>query len=577
MASFTQIVAVFASGSAAADGGGGLRRDQRGAILVPAVAMGAMLVGALYYVASVGDAVIFRTQLQDAADTTAFKSAVWHANGMNMITVLNVIMSIALGVFALLRIVEVIVLALCLIPPIFPVASKVLETLAIRVERAIFNGVDKTLLVTHNLEKGVSMLTPWVAFGAAKSTPTAAETIWPVSLSLVPPVEFPARLESKLPGNVGVPRLPANGPAALPLQQDKFGNLCAKAFTILPKQLVAWLDGVKIPLLGNQLKKTTDAVLNDVATKVLGVGDGIFCQPAVGAFGTLIEMAADKLCGFANEKTESAEQAQADFEAEEERKREQANGGDSTRDNGADSNRTGTQTSGRSSSSRSGSSRGGAAGGGNICADVMKPFLAKLTDQLTFDRNVASAAMWAPAANGSPTTHVWSYAQATPRMWQTDRQGIAMAARGSKVPDIGDIPGASALGEFYFDCAAGWEHACEWDAMWAPGWTARLRRYRPPLRELADVGLNAVDVMLDELQRPLGEIVGEKVGEAVHAKTGLPAESPVSSFVGAFVDTFPFAQLYKENVASQIKFRRERSGLNEILNPRRYQNENEVH
>lgn len=527
-----------------------LMSDQRGAILVPAVAMGALLVGALYYVASVGDAIIFRTQLQDAADATAFKSAVWHARGMNMLVVLNVVMSIALGVFALLRIVEVIILILCLIPVLFPVCMPIFRTLVFNVEPKIFRGVNVALNVTHALQQGVSMLVPWVAFGDAKATPTAAETIWPVSLSMVPPAPMPPALASKLPGNVGRARLPEQGPGALPVQEDEFGTLCAKGFTIIPKQLAAWLGSV--PVVGGKLKETSDAILNDVARKVFGLGDGIFCQPAAGMMGKLIEFLGEKMCGFADGKQDAAEQDAERAQGEQGREGG-GRGGRGGRGNGDGSD---------------------AEGGGGTCADILSTILGELTDKTTFE--ATSAAIWAPAANGSPTTHIWSYAQATPRMWQTDQRGLAMAARG-RAPEIGEIKGSSALGEFYFDCAAGWEQACEWDAMWAPAWTARLRRYRSPARELADVGLSTADVALDELQRPLSEIVGEKAGEAFHSATGLPAEGPVSGLVTAFMDTFQINDLYTRYVANNIADARERSGIDEILNPRNHRNPNEVH
>jgi hypothetical protein len=539
----------------AARSGKSLACDERGAILVPAIAMGALLVGALYYVASVGDAIVFRTQLQDAADTTAFTGAVWHARGMNMIVVLNVIMSIALGVFALIRIVEVIVLILALIPPLFPVFSQVFRTLVTNVERPVFTGVNTALEVTSALQSGVSSLVPWVGFGAAKGTPTAADTIWPISMSMLPPIPTPPALQRKMPGNFGKNRLPEKGPGALPVQQDELGTLCSKAFMIIPKQLVAWIDGMNIPFVGDQLKETSDAILNDVARKVLGAGDGIFCQPAAGMIGKLLEMLSEKVCGFADARTDSAEQANQD-EADR-----------IARENGQEPP---SRDNDRGSRNRN---RGGSSGGS--CLGPLGSLLGELTDKNMF--KVSSAAIWAPAANGSPTTHIWSYAQATPRMWPTDQKGVAMAANGKASPNIGEIPGSSALGEFYFDCAAGWEHACEWDAMWAPGWTARLRRYRPPARELADVGLNTIDVTLDEFERGLGEIIGEKAGEAFHAKTGLPAEGPVSSIVTAFMDTFKVSELYDKFIARNIKDARESSGINELLNPRNSQNEHEVH
>jgi hypothetical protein len=526
-----------------------LLTDRRGAILVPAVVMGAVLVGALFYVAAVGDAIIFRTQLQDAADATAWKSAVWHARGMNALVVLNVVMSVALGVFALLRIVEVVLLICSLIPFVQAVAFPAFRTLAMNVEPKFFKFINTALKITHGLEGGVSAVVPWVAFGDAKGTPTSADTIWPVSLSLLPPVPSP-RARRGAANEAPRPRIPLVGPAALPVEEDEFGTLCSKGFMIIPHQAAELTR--HIPVVGDDLYKAEDAIFNDIARKVFGAGDGIFCQPIQGLLGQLLELLADKACGFVDSR---AQEKQDDVAAAEEQARAQS--GDDRRPR---PNNPGSRTNQR--------------GGG--CRDLIFKTL-KLDDIVSESRfEVSAARVWFPAANGSPLTHVWTWAEAPSRMWTRDQHGMSVAARG-KQPELGKIKGAVALAEFYYDCAAGWEHRCEWDAMWAPAWTARIRRYRPPLRELTDVGLSMLTVTLDELERSMSEVAGEKAGELLHEWTGLPAEGPLSTVVTSFINSWDWFQDINNYTKKIVKNARASSGLNDLLNPRNYSEPDRVH
>lgn len=68
-----------------------LQGDQRGMVLVVALPMAALLVACLWYLISVGDAVLHRERLQDTADATAFESAVLHARAMNTEVSLNLL------------------------------------------------------------------------------------------------------------------------------------------------------------------------------------------------------------------------------------------------------------------------------------------------------------------------------------------------------------------------------------------------------------------------------------------------------------------------------------------------------
>src|ERR1700722_17728302 len=84
-----------------------LRDDRRGAILVVAVFMAVFMVGCLWYLVGVGDAAIYREKMQDGSDATAFASAVYHARGMNIIAMLNLIMAAALAVLIAFKVAEV--------------------------------------------------------------------------------------------------------------------------------------------------------------------------------------------------------------------------------------------------------------------------------------------------------------------------------------------------------------------------------------------------------------------------------------------------------------------------------------
>ena len=84
----------------------GLIRGRGGATMVMGVFMAAFLVGMIYYVWGIGDAVLHRERMQDAADTAAFGAAVIHARGMNMLALLNMIMAALAMVSATLAVIS---------------------------------------------------------------------------------------------------------------------------------------------------------------------------------------------------------------------------------------------------------------------------------------------------------------------------------------------------------------------------------------------------------------------------------------------------------------------------------------
>ena len=100
-----------------------LRKDDDGAIMVIGVFMAVFLVGMLYYLMGLGQTMLFRQRMQDAADATAFSGAVMNARGMNLMVLINLIMALLLAILIIIRALQillgvalVIVTVLCAIP-----------------------------------------------------------------------------------------------------------------------------------------------------------------------------------------------------------------------------------------------------------------------------------------------------------------------------------------------------------------------------------------------------------------------------------------------------------------------------
>lgn len=66
--------------------------DQRGAIMIMGLFMATMIIGAMWYMKGIGDAIVFRDRMQESADHVVFSSAAVHARGMNLISVINLVM-----------------------------------------------------------------------------------------------------------------------------------------------------------------------------------------------------------------------------------------------------------------------------------------------------------------------------------------------------------------------------------------------------------------------------------------------------------------------------------------------------
>ena len=77
--------------------------------------MSCFLIGSLWFLIGIGDAIVFRDSMQEATDHATFTSAVLHAKGMNFISACNLIMLALIAVHILLGIAHDIALAVCIL------------------------------------------------------------------------------------------------------------------------------------------------------------------------------------------------------------------------------------------------------------------------------------------------------------------------------------------------------------------------------------------------------------------------------------------------------------------------------
>lgn len=88
-----------------------LLTDDRGAVMVIGVFMAMLVTGFLYYIIGIGNTIIYRERMQDAADVVAFGAAVTYAKGMNLVALINQIMALLVAIWIVFRVVQSIIMA----------------------------------------------------------------------------------------------------------------------------------------------------------------------------------------------------------------------------------------------------------------------------------------------------------------------------------------------------------------------------------------------------------------------------------------------------------------------------------
>jgi len=404
-----------------------LGRDGSGAITVSAVFMAAVLVGALWSVMGIGDAVLHRQSLQSSADAVAFTGAVYHARGMNLIALINVVMSGIMAVLVALKLVAALNLAAlvlscaasalcsvgvgCWAVPICAFTGDLAPEIESATEQYQRSVVDTLLPALSSSQRAIAVAMPYVAQAKAVA---AAEPDSPgperrgvmASQSLVP--------------------MDGSGEPGLPVEDEASSDLCARSgglaaeVAFSPFPFASWIAGV-----------TGDLV---------GAFPGHFCSGEGQLPLATEDRAVDQQCDLRRQVHEQESDEPFDLEA----CREEA-----IRDlRAAVGDREAGLTSGRT------------AGG----------------DART--KQVRSG-----ARNGNSRLQVWAIAVSTDPSVHAADVGVMVAGNSrARTGRIGTL--AVAQGEFYYDTSHGWNEAVS-ESLYNLRWRARLRRWRVPERPAA--------------------------------------------------------------------------------------------
>jgi hypothetical protein len=248
-----------------------IKDDTRGAVMFLGVFFGCFLVGSLWFMIGIGDALVIRERAQEAADASAFASAVVHAKGMNIIAFINTLILILVGIYLILCLVVDLLLALAALAAVVPVigwaAAVKLIVAAQRVDT--FAARTKTPLKTATFllsttQTATAYVAPWVGVAVGGRFGNKYENMSSIVLSpsLIPgaavgsALGFANQAILKLSKSSTAPDTSAGGKLAgeaskklgLPVQIQKLQESCRIAFVFVVEKIAELVNG--LPLVG---------------------------------------------------------------------------------------------------------------------------------------------------------------------------------------------------------------------------------------------------------------------------------------------------------------------------------------
>lgn len=178
-----------------------LKQDTSGAIMIMGLFMAVFLVGLLYYILGIAEAVVHREAMQDASDAVSFAGAAMNARGMNLIVLLNIIMAVAVAVLLGLRMLQLMAViatlvatGICFIPlagswacpfiGFFTNVSTTLQNIISRVEPV----VKKITVVADKAQDAIALAWPLLSQARAVDMSRASANRPPATFGFVWPV-----------------------------------------------------------------------------------------------------------------------------------------------------------------------------------------------------------------------------------------------------------------------------------------------------------------------------------------------------------------------------------------------------
>jgi hypothetical protein len=465
--------------------------------LVVGVVMGALLVGALWNIVSVGDAIVWRERLQDAADAAAFENAVWNARGMNVIVFLNIIMSAAMAILVALRglimitgalltalfaataacafawVPTGITQALCALSLYGPRIIQPANQWAIRTERRVTPQVERFIGRITTAQELVATITPLIGTkeSALKNTAEYEMMAVGVSASLFPSnprgavaVAVPSQRES-------MPRIGRG--VSLPVSLDGEWKLCEKAGQFVPNELLAWLHQAGID---NEILDMAGGFVRSLAGGIAGSLPAVFCgtkSPAeISQLQDVFRTAARDSCSAADQTGRMVEGSNHTQQQRDDYGRFQ--------DYWERQSPIVVDSNGEATSHRFNR---------EACE---RDEIRRQNQEYSPKRGFKSARVWRYTKNGDAFMLSWGFSHDSPRHLGGNDRGLAFADRGNtaNLLDARAATLGTAQAEMYHDCAENWD-VCGDEAMWRMRWKARLRRLHDPravfARSLANI------------------------------------------------------------------------------------------
>lgn len=193
-----------------------IARDEGGAVMVMGLFFALFLIGAMWSLKGIGDALVFRQRMQEGADNEVFAAAVMHARGMNLVAALNVLMRIlsllwlVMSVLRDLLVIAMAILGACaafwltsaICSPLFAVSCNAYDAL-VSARSTYENAVIKPVLpVLSGVETAAALGYPWLGSAmAAKVGDHYDATGLAVGPSHVPGLAFDVELDSMFDGS----------------------------------------------------------------------------------------------------------------------------------------------------------------------------------------------------------------------------------------------------------------------------------------------------------------------------------------------------------------------------------------
>jgi hypothetical protein len=536
-----------------------LARDTRGAILIVGIVFGVLMVGALWHVAGIGDAIAWRERAQDAADSAAFENAVWNARGMNVIVAINIVMSLVLAVLVIWRTILILVTVALVVAAIlcvvtlgtgcgFAGAVARVEGFMLRNDDKVATNIVRILSAMNAAEVAVASVTPII--GAARgtlSTKDAYDVSYAAteSAALLPSInpkgiqtltkcfkgvkagKIPKQEESENESETRLgkgiaktfdfyqtflsnPRMGIG--TSLPVQVESYSVLCQKAGESVLNNLAGVLERMGVPAGAVEGIDKAKIFLG----AIVGSLPGLFCAPIGGPPTGLDDLVGKQAIDSCKSQLDGRPRKfVGDSQGNNTVTYEDDDGNYVTEDEYV-----------------------------KKCAkDKKKEANDKLKDAFKSNYDLTECGspskVWEWAVNGN--VFMRSFAQV-----EKSKTMVAADDRVLEVADLGKTGGLAAIdedqivahAEIYLDCAKRWMD-CKSNAMWQMRWRARLRRIQPAERLVA----TAIEPGIVATLTQIFNASGDKVGGKLRDKLGIP-----KILIPKVKDTWYFRQLKTQGV-----------------------------